>query len=203
MNKLIDHLIESVNLGNIWVGFIMLAIIYVLKKEPFKIFAHFSERKSKDIDQALNLLESEKLTKESNELIKEYIEKYTFKKYYGIYANKEMRSALLKFYQKHQNDISWYDLKIAYSLYKLDGSKIKIILNWKNHLGRWSVTILSWFVSLFALLVIVIAFFTYTENQLKFVGLTFSSLLLFVGALLFSSLNESYHSVKKINACNE
>jgi len=203
MNKLIEYFIESVNVGDVWAGFIILAIGYILKKEPFKIFAYFSDKKSKDIEQAVTFLESEKLTKEANELIREYIENYTFKKYYGINANKEMRLALLKFYKKNSKNIDWYDLKIAYHLYELDGSKVKVVLNWKNHLGRWATTIMSHLIGLYALSIIIIAFLNHYENDLKFIVLTSVSLVLWVAALLFSSINWSYYSAKKIDKCNE
>lgn len=105
MNKLIEQFVANLSAGDIWAGFLMLAIFYILKKEPFKVFTHFNDQKIKDIDQAKSLLESEKLGEESNELLREHLENYAFKKYYGINANKDMRSALLKFYQKHQNTV--------------------------------------------------------------------------------------------------
>lgn len=201
MNKLIEHFIANLSTGDIWAGFVMLAIFYVLKKEPFKIFAHFNDQKNKDIDQARSLLESEKLGKESNELLREHLESYAFKKFYGINANKEMRAALLKFYQKHQSTIGWHDLNRAYSYIKPDGSSIKVELSLGSHVGRWAVTGLSWFIGLYAILIIILAFLSKADNQIQFFALTSLSVALLVAAMLFSSMNWPYHSAVKIRDC--
>lgn len=203
MNKLIEEFVANLSTGDVWVGFLMLAIFYILKKEPFKVFSHFSEQKIKDIDQAKALLESEKLGKESNELLKEHLEHYTFRKFYGISANTTMRSALLKFYQKHQDVIGWNDLRRAFPFTRLCGSSIKVEISWYNHISRWSVTLLSWFMGLYSLLIITVTFLSKTENQLQFFALTALSTFLLVTALFFSSLNWPYHSAVKIHACNK
>jgi len=201
VNKLIEQFIANLSAGDIWTGFLMLAIFYVLKKEPFKIFTHFNDQKIRDIDQAKSLLESEKLGKESNELLREHLESYAFKRYYGITANRDMRTALLKFYQKHQNTVGWHDLKRADSYIKPDGSSIKVVLSLGSHIGRWAVTSLSWFIGLYALLIIVIAFISKTDNQVQFFALTFLSVALLVAAMLFSSMNWPYYSAIKIRDC--
>ncbi len=196
-----EQFVANLNAGDIWAGFLMLAIFYVLKKEPFKVFTHFNDQKIRDIDQAKSLLESEKLGKESNELLREYLENYAFKKYYGINANKDMRAALLKFYQKHQSIVGWHDLRRAYSYIKSDGSSIKVTLSLGSHIGRWTVTTLSWFIGLYALLIIVIAFISKTDNQVQFFAFTFLAMALLVAAMLFSSMNWPYHSAIKIRDC--
>ncbi len=199
MNTLIEEFIRNLNTGDVWIGFLALAIFYVLKKEPFKILSHFNELKIKDIEQAKSLLESEKLTKESNELIREYIENYTFKKYYGINANREMRSSLLKFYQKHQQKIGWHDIKRAYLYIKQDGTKIEISMSWTNHFGRWLITGLSWFVGFYSVMIIILAFLSRNDNSTQFILLTFWSVMLLGAAMLFSSINWPYHSAIKIS----
>lgn len=201
MNKLIEQFVANLSVGDIWAGFLMLAIFYVLKKEPFKVFTHFNDQKIREIDQARSLLESDKLGKESNELLREYLENYAFKKYYGINANKDMRAALLKFYQKHQNTVGWHDLKRAYSYIEPDGSSIKVALSLSSHIGRWSVTVLSWLIGLYALLIIVVAFLSKADDQVQLFSLTFLSMALLVAAMLFSSMNWPYHSAIKIRDC--
>lgn len=198
MTPLIEEFIKNLNTGDIWLGFLVLAVFYVLKKEPFKVFTHFSEQKNKDIEQARILLESERLTKESNKLLREHIETYAFKKYYGIHANREMRIALLNFHQKYQNDIGWYDLKRAFPYINLNGSKVAITLTWQNHLGRFLVTGLSWFIGLYSGLIMVLAFLARNESPTQFTLLTFLSLILLGAAMFFSSINLPYHSANKI-----
>jgi len=201
VNKLIEQFIVNLSVGDIWVGFLMLAIFYVLKKEPFKVFTHFSEQKNRDIEQAKSLLESEKLGKDSNELLREHLENYAFKKFYGINANKEMRASLLKFYQKHQRQVGWHDLRRAYSYIKPNEPSIKVELSIGDHIGRWAVTGLSWIIGLYALLIIVLAFISKAENQIQFVALTALSVALLFAAMLFSSMNWPYHSALKIRNC--
>lgn len=203
MDKLIEQFIINFGAKDIWAGFLMLAIFYILKKEPFKIFAHLNEQKNKDVFQAKSLLESEKLGKESNELLREHLENFAFKKFYGINANREMRSALLKFYNKHYNSIGWNDLRRAYPYIQKDSPSIKVHLPFISHLGRWAVTCLSWFIGLYALLVILVAFISKTENQLQFFGLTFLSLALLGAAMFFSSINWPFHSAVKIRDCSK
>lgn len=203
MNILIEQFISNLSTGDVWIGFLMLAIFYALKKEPLKVFAHFNQRKTKDIDQAKALLESDKLGKEANELLREYLEHYSFKRFYGINANRDMRSALLKFYQNFQGKFGWQELKSAYPYMKLDGSIIKIRLHWTSHLWRWVVTCLSWFIGLYSLLIIVLVVFTKTDSKIQFFALTFLSVALLVTAMLFSSINWPYHSAIKIQGLIE
>ena len=201
MGKLIEQFIVNLNAGDIWVGFLMLAVFYVLKKEPFKILTHFNEQKIKDIDQAKSLLESNILGKEANELLREHLEYYSVKKYYGISADKSMRIALLKFHNKYSKEIGWHDLKRSYPYIKPDGSSIKIELSWGSHVGRWAVTGLSYFIGLYSILIIILAFLSKTDNQLHFFSLTFLSIILLVTAVLFSTINWPYFSAVKIKDC--
>ncbi|MGS3149722.1 hypothetical protein ACB268_02605 [Aeromonas sanarellii] len=96
MDSLLQYFTNTIGTDKIWVGFLLLAIYYILKKEPFKIFAHFSDRKDKEHELAKALLESGKLGKEANDFLREHLEKIAFHRYYGIYADSDMRSALGK-----------------------------------------------------------------------------------------------------------
>lgn len=203
MNNLINEFIQNINAGNLWVGFLVLAIFYIIKKEPFKIFTHLSKQKIKDIDQAKSLLEIEKLSKKSNELIREHIESYAFKKYYGINTHKKMRETLLNFHQKHQDKISWIELKRAFQYIELEDSKIKIVLKWHSQAGSWVISILSWVIALYSLSVIVLAFLIRSGTPLQFFTLTFLALLLLASSLFFSSLDWPYKSAIKIKEINE
>jgi hypothetical protein len=196
-----EQFILNFNAGDIWVGFLALAIFYILKKEPFKVFTHLSERKIKDIEQAKALLESDKLSNDINSLIREHLENYAFKKYCGINANKEKRQTLIKFHKKHKSKIGWHDLRRAYAYLGSDDSKIDINLRWYNHLNRWFVTGLSYLIGAYALLIIILAFLTKYNDQMQFFAFTFLSVMLLFSALIFSSMNFPYHSAVKINKC--
>lgn len=103
-----------------------------------------SAKKTKDLSQAHELLENGKLSKGANSLIQEHIEQELFAKYYGIRAGRDMRSALLEFYNKNQSKIGWHDLRRAYPYIYLDGTKVKAKIKWCEHPSRWFVTFTSW-----------------------------------------------------------
>ena len=100
MEKIIELSLQNLNTGNLWVAFLALAIFYILKKEPFKIYEYLSQKRDNEHNFAKELLESEKLTKEGNDFLREHLERSAFKRYYGINADNEMRSALIKFHKK-------------------------------------------------------------------------------------------------------
>lgn len=201
MRKLIDEFALGLVAGDVWVGFIMLVFFYIIRKEPFKIFTYFNEQKSKDIEQAKSLLESKRLGKDSNELIRDHLERYFFNKYYGINTDKKMRVALLEFYKKYQGAVRWHDLKRAYTYIRLDGSIVTIKLSFFSRFGSWVVNALSCLVGLYALLIIVLAVLYKMDEQVEFFILTFMSIGLLVAALLFSTMNWPYYSAIKMRDC--
>jgi len=148
MDSLLQYFTNTIGTDKIWVGFLLLAIYYILKKEPFKIFAHFSDRKDKEHELAKALLESGKLGKEANDFLREHLEKIAFHRYYGIYADSDMRSALVKFQKKHQRQLSWHDLRRAYPNIKLVGTRITARLKWHDHALRWLATSLCYMIGI-------------------------------------------------------
>ena len=199
MDKLLNQFVEYHNAGNLWIGFLMLGVFYILKKKPFKIFTYFTDKKTKDISQAHALLESNKLSKDIDELLQEYIEWELFVKYYGISAAKQMRSALLGFYSKNQKKVGWHDLRRAYTYIYLDGTNVKVNIKWWQCPMRWVVTFISWSISLYAFVFLVGGVLKMTANPLHFYGLSIMAFFLLVLAMLFSSLNWPYHSARKIS----
>jgi len=200
MEKLIDFFIVNFNTEKIWIAFLCLAIYYVFKKEPFKIFAHYSEKKEREHELALSLIESEKLGKDANEFLREHLEQAAFLRYYRINAYSEMRSALFKFQKKHQKTISWRNLRLAYPNIGLNGPKLSATLKWYDHFFRWLVTVLSFLVGSYAVLVIVLAIAYKADDPKQLFVLTIAAFVLLVAALLFSSQNWPYHSTRKIIA---
>lgn len=124
MDKLVEYFINNVTTDKIWIGFLALAVYYILKKEPFKVFAHFSQKREKEHTLAKELLDTDKLTKEANEFLRDHLEHFAFKRYYGISADAEMRSALIKIQKKHQRELAWSQVRRAYTNIRLDGSKV-------------------------------------------------------------------------------
>lgn len=200
MDKLIEFFITNVGTDKIWIGFLFFAIYYVVQKEPFKIFTHFSEKKEKEHELAKSLLEMEKLGKEANEFLKEHLERIAFQKYYGINADADMRTALIKFQKKHQRKIGWHHLRRAYQNVSLEGSTLVAKLGWGDHVLRWLVTAMCWPIGSYAVTVIFFAILNGTQNKLRFFELTFAALLLLAATMLFSSMNWPYHSTRKIIA---
>jgi len=199
METLVQYFTNNIGTDKIWTAFLLLAIYYILKKEPFKVFAHFSEKKGKEHELAKALLESEKLGKEANEFLREHLEKMAFHKYYGIHADHEMRSALLKFYKKHQRKLGWHDLRRSYANIKLEGTKVTAHLSWFDHALRWMVTGMCFVIGAYALFVMVYAILIVgTANRVQFFTLTAAALVLLLTTMFFSSMNWAYHSTRRV-----
>ena len=127
------------------------------------------------------------------------MEHYAFKRYYGIAADAEMRSALIKFQRKHQRDLSWTQIRRAYLNIKLKGTKITAKLDMLDHVFRWIVTSLCILISGYALFVIILVTLASSEmERQQFFYLTVMALGLLCVAVLFSSLNWSYHNTRTV-----
>ena len=199
MDKLVEYFISNVTTDKLWVAFLALAVYYVLKKEPFKVFAHFSQKREKEHTLAKELLEADKLTKEANEFLRDHLEHFAFKRYYGISADAEMRSALIKFQKKHQRELAWSQVRRAYTNIRLEGSKVVASLSWLDHALRWLVTTLCWLVGAYAVFVIAIAILSVNElDRTRFFALTATALGLLLVAILFSSMNWPYHNTREV-----
>ncbi|KQX91193.1 hypothetical protein [Variovorax sp. Root473] len=199
MEKLAEFFVQNATTDKMWIAFLALAIYYVLKKEPFKVFEHFSQKQEKEHTLAKELLETGRLTKDANEFLREHLEHYAFKRYYGISADAEMRIALVKFQKKHQREISWAQLRRAYTNIKLSDTKLEARLGWIDHAFRWFVTILCWATGGYALVVIGLAAYAGSQfGRLQFFGLTIVALMLLLAAMFFSSMNWPYHNTRAI-----
>ncbi|WP_010484940.1 hypothetical protein [Pseudomonas sp. S9] len=199
MEEFVKYFTTDVTGGKVWIAFLSLAVYYILRKEPFKIFSYFSEKKEKEHDLARILLDSQKLGKEANEFLREHLERHAFRKYYEINADAEMRHALMKFHKKNQRKIGWHDLRRAYPNITLAGSAISVRLRLVDHILRWAVTVLCYMVSAYALFVILYAVVNMSSGRfVDFIALSIGALLLLVIALFFSCLNWPYHSARRI-----
>lgn len=199
MEKIIELSLQNLNTGNLWIAFLALAVFYILKKEPFKIYEYISQKRDNEHNLAKELLESEKLTKEGNDFLREYLEYSAFKRYYGISADYEMRSALIKFHKKHQRNIKWIHIQRAFFNIKLNGSKIETHLNLFEHIQRWLVTIVSAITGSYSVYMIGVAIFYSKELALnQFLSFTTAALILLILSVYFATLNWSYHATKKI-----
>ncbi len=161
------------------------------------MFQHFADQKYKELEVAKSLFESG-LSDQSNELLREHLERFTFSNYYGIHANRDMRITLQNFQKPHENEISWIDLKRAYHFIKPEGDPFKIRLSFFSHFGRWLVTGLSWLVGIYSVVIMFMALWTKINEPLQYISLTALSVMLLFTALVFSSLNWPYHRAVKI-----
>lgn len=199
MESLVYFFMSNIGTDKVWTAFLLLAVYYIFKKEPFKVFAHFSEKKEKEHELAKALLELDKLGKEANDFLREHLERVAFHKYYGINADSEMRTALLRFHKKNQRNIGWHNLRRAYPNIQLAETKITAHLSLLSHLFRWLVTVMCWLTSAYALFVMghtILAAETTSKSQ--FFSLTGAALILLLATTFFSTLNWEYHSTCKV-----
>lgn len=171
-----------------------------MHKEPLKFVEYLSERKDGEHLLAKDLLESGKLTTDANQFLREHLERYAFKRYYGMVASAEMRSALLTFHAKHQRKVSLAQIRRAYPNIQLVGSsQITAKLDRFDHVSRWMVTGLCWLTALYAIFVMVTAALSMqSSSRMQFLTITIASLVLLFIAVMFSTLNWPYHNTRTI-----
>ena len=74
MDELIKYFTTNLTGDKVWLGLACLVIFYIIKKEPLKVIAHFSEKRIKELEFAKVLLDSKTLGDEANQFIKEHLE---------------------------------------------------------------------------------------------------------------------------------
>jgi hypothetical protein len=198
MGELLNTFIEYVDSGNAWIALLILAVYFILRKEPFKVYAHFDNKRSMDIELLLNVLASNDLSKETKAFFKDRLEQISFRKFQGITASKTMRVALVKFYQDNEKEIEWHNLKRAYPYIHLTGSQMSVEIKWYNEAENIWLMIMKWGSLLYALLLIVLSvwmFFTKIDGASN---LAFMGIAVFAAAVLFSSLSWPFQSAKRI-----
>ncbi len=203
MPKIPEFLLKSLVADNIWICFSILSAFYlIIKKEPFKIFTFFREEKNKDIEQAKSLLDNDKLSKTTREMLCEYLEQFSFKKFYGINADKNMRSILYEFYQRHQKEICWKDLQRARSyIKKTSESSIEVELESFYRINMLFASFSKFLYIALAICLFFEAIYPMPDNILNSISSMILAILLFVGAGLFESLKWPYESALKIRDC--
>lgn len=198
---MIDLFVKIVSTNNIWIAFLAFALYYILKKEPFKVFTYFSQKRENEHVLAKDLLESGKLTKEANEFLREHLEHFAFRRYYGISADADMRNALIEFQKIHRRGLSWSQVRRAYPNIELKGTRIEAKLNRLDRWFRWYVTITCWAIGGYATSIIVFTVILSSQiSRNQFFLLTAAALILLMVSVLFSRMNLPYHNTMKIIA---
>lgn len=198
MDKLIDEFIKYVSTGNIWAGFLLLAVFYVLKKEPLKVIQFYSERRQKQDQYILELLKIEKIDTETQRLLQTYLAKTAFYRCYGISVDEEMREALIAFKSKYKDKITWREIRRAIINLSAKDKEIQATLKLGDHLYRWVVISVSWCFGAASLFAMLSAIYVGNSNNAEFFKLTLAAFLLFIAVLYFSTLNWQYDCTKKI-----
>ncbi|MBO9492423.1 hypothetical protein J7384_18825 [Endozoicomonas sp. G2_1] len=187
-----------INAGNIWIGLLLLLLLYVIKKSPIKVLAYLDEKKLKNFEQANLLLESEAIGDEYKQFIKEELERAIFKKYAGISTDRKTRKILCEFYETHKDTFLWDQIRWAYKYMVFDGNEVSIKISPFSNIGRWIVTVYSWMIAIVGLTVLAIGVFYMHSDYLQLIGYSILGAFLIFMGLLFSSMNFSYHNAVKI-----
>lgn len=200
MEKLVEFFVNNATTDKMWIAFVAIAIYCILKLQPLKVVEHFSRQKEQEHVMAKDLLESAKLSKEANDFLCDYLERIAFKRCYGVFADRDMRSALIKFHRKHQRELTWPQLRRAYPNITLQsGTQIVATLKVWDHVFRWMVTLMAWSAGFYALVVIAVVTYTApTIAPLQYFGFTALALTLLLVAVLFSTMNWAYHNTQKV-----
>lgn len=197
--KAIEEILKVVNAGNVWIGFLIFFVVYILKKEPFKVIVHLAEKRDKEFDFVKGLLESDKLGKEAADLLREYLERESFKRMFGVSPERDMRAAVHKFHQKYHSKIKWVEIQRAFPYFRLDGSKLTVKLGKADAVMAFITTALSVIVGAFSLFVIVVSlYWAKVDESSKWIVLSMFGSILLLASMVFSSLNWPYSGAKKI-----
>ncbi|WP_280571179.1 hypothetical protein [Chromohalobacter sp. 296-RDG] len=196
----IEDVVKGIGGEGVWVAVLTFFIAYIIKKEPFRIFAYFYDKADKDFNKMLLVFQSEGIGREVRENTEEYLERYTFKKACYIDANKEMRSALIYLHAELNGAVGWRLLKSSLPYLNLNESgKLEVSIQLKDKIGRWFTTIFSVLLCLYALVVAIYSFVYVNEHSWRLFGLLVGAMLLFSSSLIVESANWPYRSAVKIN----
>lgn len=141
MSKTIEEVITLISSGDFGIAVLVLIFIVLSNLKPLNFFMFLLDRKKNDIKHLLMLAESEIFDDDSKNVIREYLEMYSFRECYGIHASKKMRNALTKCHVDFDGKLSWYDLKKSFGFLKLNGKRLSVKLTRWQCLGYWASTI--------------------------------------------------------------
>jgi len=202
--KIILQTINNPTLQGLFILSVLLIVLYLVKKEPFKMFVYFRELKIKKITFAKSLLEADILGNSTNNTIKEFLEVYSFEILHGIKVDKPLMIQLIKFQKKHKDKINWEIIKRAFFYIDKSSPTVKINLHWWDHSMRWFISFFSWLLILISIAMFISAI-GFMSQPAPVLSKFFASLVIgtgfFSGGLILMSANFSYHSAIKIKDC--
>ena len=201
--ELIKLLFPSV-LDGLWFFILGLILFLIYKAQPFKVYEHFSTKRGKDYLLAKDLLAMEKLSKDTQLLLIEYLERHAFNKYYGIDREKIEREILIKFHKNHEKELTWKEIKKAISYLKIKDNKITVKFNKIDTFFYYLLFAGSVLMFLFSFVIIYILgsyIIDGSKNYLKLIELFIGSIVMFLFCIFLakSSLrDEAAIKIKKI-----
>ena len=199
MENLFDFSAIKFSVEKSWVAALLFFGFCLYKMDFVRIILNYSETRGKKHDLAMSLLGSKMLGVDANAFLREHLERSSFLCYYGIDACYEMRSAIFSFQAKSQGRISWRCLRLAYPSIRLNGSNLSVTLKFRDHVLRWVVTVFSFLVCVFS---VILAFIAVDRSDGSWLSVFLATCVFvyFAVAMFLFSLNWPYHSAKKVIA---
>lgn len=197
METLIQHFTMNMD-KSLWTAFLVLAIYFILKKEPFRLITYYTDRRDRHHEFARMLLDSGKLTNEANEFLRENLEKAAFLQYCGIRADAHMRSRLINFHKQYFEEISWTLIRRAYLYIHLTKGSVSIKINRHDHIRAWISTTLTFLGRIHSLLAMTVAIAS-SQSTSQLIEMTLLSLLLLGATMCFTLINLPYHAARRID----
>lgn len=201
--ELIKLLFPSV-LDGIWFLILGVTLFLIYKSQPFKVYEYFSTKRGKDYLLAKDLLAMEKLSKDTQLLLVEYLERHAFSKYYGIDKEKIEREILIKFHIEHESEVTWKEIKKAIFYLKIVNNKIIIKFNKIDYIFYCFFTIGSlmlFLISLGFLYLFGSSIFEGSKNYFELIELFTGCIITFILFVIFGKVglrDEAAMKIKKI-----
>lgn len=126
-SKLIETALEKLPSNYFWyfIPFVVLGIIlYKTLKGEFRYILNFRWERKKNLLELLKTIEETNFDSQNTKVfLKDSLENDIFQKQTKIKTSSEMRSSILKFYYKNNQEISWNRIKGAWKYFKIDANK--------------------------------------------------------------------------------
>tara|TARA_B100000700_G_scaffold161345_1_gene178640 strand:+ start:6202 stop:6888 length:687 start_codon:yes stop_codon:yes gene_type:complete len=204
MVKLEEWILGLSNPQGVWIFLAFLLGAIIMKKQPTQLLLQLQERKMRDIAQAKELLECAALSDEAHKLLKDYIETYSFKKFYGIMATSYERKKLMVLAETHEKEITWVMIRRAFQnrYLVIEDDELTVKLNRFDWASSKASSFFGYVVGIFSVLqLLVLSGSSQDYSLIEFIARVIFATSVFLSAFFFKSLTWPYKNalvIKKI-----
>ena len=180
----------------------LITIFYIFHKfQFFKMYEYFSDKREKNYLPAKDLLTMEKLSKSTQLLLIESLEKFAFNKYYGINIEKKEREILIKFQKENEQNLTWEEIKKAIRYIKIKNNKIIVNFNKLDFVfygATYVLSVLFFVLGTLLLIVLLVHIFHNNKDYLQLIQLLISSIIMLFISIFIATNQATEKAAMKI-----